>query len=913
MRSICSSRTVASVLSFAIFAVFTVRAQAFEIGLYGADDLYLYDVENKLDQTNLLDGFQVRTVTTFTPTLGELMAYDAVLVYSAEAFHDPVAMGDVLADYLDAGRGLVVAGAAYDPLLGMGLEGRIVTDAYLPFDMGLPTQGNSLTLVEDLPGHALLNGVASFDGGLMSLHHSTSAVFGTTGVASWSNGQPLIAYWAPAAAGTIVGLNMGPPSGDAYVGQWDPNTDGDVMMVNALLYAGGCDADDDGYFSEDCGGNLDDCDDADPAANPGAAEIHDGVDNDCDGLVDEGALAPGSLIITEVMQNPSVVGDDYGEWFEVYNTTGLPIDLYGMAVYDSGYDDFVVDASVVVAPGGYALLGIDADLAVNGGVTLDYEYSGFTLGNGDDEIFIDSDGVVLDSVAYDGGPLFPDPSGRSMTLSIDAYDVVANDDGANWCNGVPVFGDGDQGTPGADNDSCVCADLDADGFDDAACGGVDCDDSDPALNPDAEEVCDDGLDNDCDGFYDGVDWDCPPCDDNDGDHFGDAACGGGDCDDGDPTIHPSAVELACDYIDNDCDGALHADEVDDDGDGYDECGPDGVAGTGDEDCDDSEAGVSPVGTEVHDAMDNDCDGLYDEGVLPSTSLVITEIMKDPDAVGDDVGEWFEVLNLSGLPVNLAGMRIFDHGSDEFVVDADVWVQPDGYALLAREGDDLLNGGLEADFVWPSTSLGNGDDEIVLEHDGIVLDSVEYDSGTTWPDPTGASLSLDPGALDPSDNDDPDNWCEGSVAYGLGDLGTPGDENPVCCPDVDGDGYLDAACGGDDCDDADAAIHPAAEELCDGGVDNDCDETTVEDEDLDGDGYDTCSGDCDETDPDLNPGMDEVCDGIDNDCDPATDEEVDGDGDTYSICDNDCDDTNASTYDGAAEICDGEDNDCDAPV
>jgi len=61
---------------------------------------------------------------------------------------------------------------------------------------------------------------------------------------------------------------------------------------------------------------------------------------------------------------------------------------------------------------------------------------------------------------------------------------------------------------GADEYDGLCWDDDGDGYTDEVCGGDDCDDSDPDLNPGEEEICDNGIDDDCDGYIDSTD---PPC------------------------------------------------------------------------------------------------------------------------------------------------------------------------------------------------------------------------------------------------------------------------------------------------------------------------------------------------------------------------------------------------------------------
>ena len=146
------------------------------------------------------------------------------------------------------------------------------------------------------------------------------------------------------------------------------------------------------------------------------------------------------------------------------------------------------------------------------------------------------------------------------------------------------------------------------------------------------------------------------------------------------------------------------------------------------------------------------------------------------------------------------------------------------------------------------------------------------------------------------------------------------ENRVDAPfDLDGDGFFDGnnldcqssyAAARLDCDDQNPDVHPGAAEAGCNGLDDDCDPSTPDGQDADGDGAASCD-DCDDLDAAVGPGADEVCgDGVDNDCDAATSDGEDLDEDDVLSCD-DCNDLDSSIRPGVTELCDdGKDNNCD---
>ncbi len=476
-----------------------------------------------------------------------------------------------------------------------------------------------------------------------------------------------------------------------------------ALLLAPLILLLACvpDADGDGFKASE------DCDDGDAAVHPDADELCNGIDDDCDGTVDEAAA------VDARGWSADVDGDGYG----------------GEASF-----------TACEAPPGYL-----AD---------------------------DSDCNDRDADAFPGAE-------ERCNQADDDCDGLVDED--------PVDG------------TTYWADADGDGYGDAeaplvACtqplthveNSLDCDDADGDVYPEAQEWCN-GVDDDCDDVVDEDDaMDAPEWHaDQDEDGYGSsyhsiAACeapgeawllDGSDCNDDDASVNPGAAEVFYDGEDSDCDG--HSD-YDADFDGYDS------AEWGGEDCDDTDAALSPDATEVADLVDNDCDGACDEGFVPAGALVITELMVDPDAVYDSLGEWVELTNVSGVDVTMcSGWTLSDDGKDEHTLALGIVLAADELLVLAREDDSTLNGGVTADYEYSNFQLMNDGDTVYLSHDGAVIDEVSYDSDWSEAITTGASAQLDAHSYDATSNDSAESWCPSTTAMSEGDHGTPGVDNEPC--------------------------------------------------------------------------------------------------------------------------------------
>lgn len=533
--------------------------------------------------------------------------------------------------------------------------------------------------------------------------------------------------------------------------------------------------------------------------------------------VDEGAERdvvppqPGDLVISEVMPNPSAVGDNEGEWFEVYAVNG--VDLNGLELGKPGDEiESTVGGTtcISVQSGDYVLFSRQSDPVVNGGLPEGGHPFTFSLSNSNAGLFIGWGGEVLDEVTWSTSS-----DGASRNLDPDRFDADANDDEGGWCAATQPYGDGDLGTPAAPNTECMIAppagqcvqdgelrdtvppaagdlviteimpnpaavgDTEGEWFEVRAQAAFDLN----GLELGREEVEDVVEVEDCISVQPGdhlifaknpdmaTNGALPRVDaefgfsmvNSDGRLF--VGYEGEVLDEVVWTTSGSGIATSLDPDQTTVDGN------DDEANWCEATAPygDGDLGTPGEE--NPACGFTPPGT-------CDDDGTPREPVAPGPGdLVITEIMPNPDAVTDANGEWFEVLvtaevDLNGLEIGRA------EGDPDHTLPAGGPCLEAGAGtriVLAKNADSGTNGGLDPVFATSGAlNLVNTDGTLYVGYDGATLDAVTWTSSTA-----GASLSLDPGSEDPTANDDEGNFCDATTAYGDGDLGTPGDTNDAC--------------------------------------------------------------------------------------------------------------------------------------
>lgn len=152
-----------------------------------------------------------------TPLPCVLSQYDIVFAFSDTPWNDPVAMGNVLADYEDAGGIVVVANAAWDLTGGWNLQGRWMTDGYSPYNSTDRQNFSYNTANITDSSHMLMTGVSS----LRAFYRSgVTLTPGAVSVADWTDGPSAVAYKTNHEH-TAVGINAYLGALNQFSGDWD--------------------------------------------------------------------------------------------------------------------------------------------------------------------------------------------------------------------------------------------------------------------------------------------------------------------------------------------------------------------------------------------------------------------------------------------------------------------------------------------------------------------------------------------------------------------------------------------------------------------------------------------------------------------------------------------------------------------
>ncbi len=536
------------------------------------------------------------------------------------------------------------------------------------------------------------------------------------------------------------------------------------------------DNDGDGYTADV------DCDDNNFDVNPGATEICDGIDNNCDGQIDEG-------VTTTYYADTD--GDGYGDPASELQSCG-PVTGYVTDNTDCN------DGVAAINPGAIEICdGIDnnCDGQVDEGFTTENYYAD-----------LDGDGYGDPSSVLQG---CSPPSGYVLDgTDCDDTNEAVHPGAAEICDGIDNNCDGniDEGfTPLA-----YYADLDGDGYGNPSdevqsCSGAptgyvtdntDCDDTIATINPGAAEICD-GIDNNCDG---NIDEGLPTTSyyaDLDGDGFGNPSselqsCSApvgyvmnkSDCNDNNASVYPGAIEI-CDGIDNNCNGQI------------------------DETCSTvlSVTGITLINAASDVALYPLTNGMViNVATLPTQNLTIEAFATS------DVGS--VRMSLSGsksntriennAPLALYGNSGADYAGSNFGLGT--------YTITVTPYSAKNLGGTQGTPRTVTFQLVAG----LVDNDGDgYLNDVDCNDNNP---------AIHPGA--PEICDGIDNNCDGQIDEGL--------PTSTYYADLDGDGYGNPSsatqlCGprsgyvtnNTDCNDNNAAVHPGAVEICD-EIDNNCD-------------------------------------------------------------------------------------------